>query len=77
MTLSHRMQEAVRAVRLGRLVVLGQAILRGLELNCGCFGSMTPAWFDQPAVALVRAAAVLRAPAWLFLHPATPVPAGR
>ena len=38
------------------VLMLGQAVLRGLDLNCGCFGSSAHGWFERPDVALVRAA---------------------
>ena len=37
------------------VVMLGQAVLRGLDLNCGCFGASGQGWFERPDVALVRA----------------------
>lgn len=47
------------------VVMLGQAVLRGLDLSCGCFGSALPSWFDHPAVALARAGALLAGALWL------------
>lgn len=46
----------VSALCLVFVVMLGQAVLRGLELNCGCFGAVGAGWFERPDVALVRAA---------------------
>ena len=37
------------------VLMLGQAVVRGLDLNCGCFGSGGHGWFERPDVALVRA----------------------
>ena len=37
-------------------LMLGQAVVRGLDLNCGCFGSGAHGWFERPDIALVRAA---------------------
>lgn len=37
------------------VVMLGQAVIRGLDLNCGCFGASGQGWFERPDVALVRA----------------------
>jgi hypothetical protein len=37
------------------VVMLGQAVIRGLDLNCGCFGSSGQGWFERPDVALGRA----------------------
>lgn len=51
------------------VAVLGQAVLRGLDLDCGCFGSVAPAWFDAPAVALGRALLLCAASVWLWLAP--------
>lgn len=51
------------------VLALGQAILRGLELKCGCFGDIAAGWFEQPLVALVRAVMFLAASLWLLLHP--------
>lgn len=40
-------------------VVLGQAVLRGLTLDCGCFGRLLPGWFERPPAALLRALVLL------------------
>jgi putative oxidoreductase len=37
------------------VVMLGQALMRGLDLNCGCFGSAGSGWLERPDVAFVRA----------------------
>jgi putative oxidoreductase len=59
------------------VVMLGQAVLRGLDLNCGCFGAVGRGWFERPDVALLRAgllfAASLYVAAILSARPADPV----
>lgn len=45
----------VAAQCLSFLVMLGQAVARGLDLNCGCFGAEATGWFERPDVGLVRA----------------------
>jgi putative oxidoreductase len=47
------------------VIMLGQAVVRGLDLSCGCFGRFGPAWLERPHVALVRALLLLAASAWL------------
>ncbi len=59
----------VAALCLIFVLMLGQAVLRGLDLKCGCFGVATGGWFDLPVVALGRAAVLLLASGWLGLHP--------
>jgi uncharacterized membrane protein YphA (DoxX/SURF4 family) len=51
------------------VLALGQAVLRGLELKCGCFGELAAGWFERPLVALVRACVLLVASVWLLLYP--------
>jgi len=51
------------------VLALGQAVLRGLDLKCGCFGEIAAGWFEQPLVALVRAGVLLAASIWLLLRP--------
>jgi len=42
------------------VVMLLQAVVRGLNLNCGCFGGGgSGGWFDRPGVALGRAVVLL------------------
>ncbi len=41
------------------VAMLLQAVLRGLPLDCGCFGSFLPRWTERPPVALARAIVVL------------------
>lgn len=51
------------------LIVLGQAVLRGLPVNCSCFGVSSP----QPAWLLLgRAAMLCLAGAWLYAQNLTP-----
>ena len=47
------------------VIMLGQAVVRGLDLSCGCFGGFGPAWLERPDVGLVRALLLLAASAWL------------
>ena len=56
------------------LVLLSQALLRGLDVDCGCFGGKHIAWYNQPLPAWLRALAVsigsLYLTATLRLNPA-------
>jgi hypothetical protein len=45
--------------------MLGQAVVRGLNLNCGCFGDIGPMWLKRPEVALVRASLLLLSSIWI------------
>jgi uncharacterized membrane protein YphA (DoxX/SURF4 family) len=47
------------------VVILIQARIRGLDLNCGCFGSAGGQWINSPSIALVRAFLMLWAAFWL------------
>ncbi len=62
--------ETVAAVVAGLCAIfvaaLGQALARGLELKCGCFGGLAPSWLETPGVALVRASLLLVATVWLL-----------
>ncbi len=40
------------------LVLLSQALLRGLDVDCGCFGGKHTAWYNQPRPAWLRALAL-------------------
>ena len=51
----------VALVCLSFVVMLGQAVVRGLDLNCGCFGSGASGWFERPDVGLMRAGILLAA----------------
>jgi uncharacterized membrane protein YphA (DoxX/SURF4 family) len=51
------------------VLMLGQAVLRGLDLNCGCFGTQSGGWFNRPTTALARAVLLLGAAAWLLSRP--------
>jgi len=54
------------------VLMLGQAVLRGLDLKCGCFGTGRAGWLDQPFAALLRAGAMLAASGWLWLKSMAP-----
>ena len=54
------------------VLMLGQAVIRGIDLNCGCFGSGGRNWFERPDVALVRAGFLLAASLYLAVAPSTP-----
>jgi hypothetical protein len=56
----------VVGLNFGFVLVLGQALVRGLDLRCGCFGPLTPDWLDQPPVALARASGLLFVSIWLW-----------
>jgi len=43
------------------VAMLAQAVGRGLDLNCGCFGAGAAGWFERPGVALARAFILLGA----------------
>jgi uncharacterized membrane protein YphA (DoxX/SURF4 family) len=43
------------------VAMLGQAVARGLDLNCGCFGADVHGWWERPDVALVRAVGLFTA----------------
>ena len=50
------------------VLMLGQAILRGVEIsNCGCFGPSANTWIDHPAVAFLRAVALFVCSLYLLL----------
>jgi len=65
---SETIRPLVAALCLIFVLMLGQAVLRGLDLKCGCFGVAQGGWLDFPVVALGRAAALLLAAIWLGLH---------
>jgi hypothetical protein len=54
------------AMSFGFCGALAQAAFRGLEIRCGCFGSILPPWLEQPPVALVRAAGLAVGSVWLW-----------
>ena len=60
------------------VLMLGQAVLRGLDLNCGCFGPGGRGWFERPDVALVRAVVLFALSIYVLARPvpraAGPVP---
>lgn len=51
------------------VLMLGQAVMRGLDLNCGCFGAGGRGWFERPAVALVRAGILFAASLYVAAVP--------
>ncbi len=59
----------IAGMSLAFVVLLGQAVLRGLDLQCGCFGPAVPGWFDQPPAALVRASCLLWGSLWMISSP--------
>jgi len=48
--------------------MLLQAVVRGLDLDCGCFGG-APSWLERPNVALIRAL-ILLGLSWVLMKPA-------
>lgn len=64
----------VVAITLIFVLMLGQALLRGLDLTCGCFGPAPSRWFNNPAVAFVRACVLLGAASWLHWQTTTNPP---
>lgn len=51
------------------VLVLGQALVRGLDINCGCFGQPLFAWASSPLFALARALLLLSASLFLLRSP--------
>ncbi len=49
--------------------LLGQALVRGLDLHCGCFGAAGAELFGHPVAALGRAVLILVAAGWLLCPP--------
>jgi len=47
--------------------MLGQAVWRGLDLNCGCLGATSAGWFNHPSAALGRATLLLCGSVWWLL----------
>lgn len=47
------------------VVMLAQALVRGLPIECGCFGKPLWAWMATPAFALARALALFAGACWL------------
>ncbi len=60
----------VAALCLGFILALTQALLRGLPVDCGCFGGAGPVWLAHPAVALGRALLLFAASLALLPVPA-------
>jgi putative oxidoreductase len=67
--------ETVRALTAGLcfvfVLMLGQAVLRDLDLQCGCFGDGAAGWTDRPLVALARAGLLLGGALWLLRQPSS------
>jgi hypothetical protein len=65
--------ETVRPVGSGLCLIfvlmLGQAVIRGIDLNCGCFGSGGRGWLERPDVALVRAGLLFAASLYVTAVP--------
>lgn len=59
---------------LGFVLVLGQALGRGLEVSCGCFGGSADHWSAQPAAALARASLLLAGAGYLLVARDRPDP---
>lgn len=55
------------------VLILAQAMARGLDLNCGCFGTARGHWFDLPSIALIRAFIMLWASFWLYRRKSQPL----
>ena len=53
------------------VLILGQGMVRGLNLECGCFAGLMPRWVEQPPVAFARALAMLVASVWVWLPAAS------
>jgi hypothetical protein len=72
--------ETVRFLAVGLCLIfvlmLGQAVLRGLDLNCGCFGRGASDWYNRPIAALGRAVLLLAAAGWLWSRPTGTAPRG-
>jgi uncharacterized membrane protein YphA (DoxX/SURF4 family) len=62
------------------MVALSQALLRGIDLRCGCFGGQEPAsWWrvaEDAGLLLMAVAVALRGPGRLWRQPAAEVAAG-
>jgi putative oxidoreductase len=54
------------------VLMLGQAVARGIDLNCGCFGAGGRGWFERPDVALVRAVLLFAASLYVAAVPSPP-----
>jgi uncharacterized membrane protein YphA (DoxX/SURF4 family) len=50
------------------VLMLTQAMIRGLDLNCGCFGSARGLWINLPTIALIRACLMLWTAVWLQIR---------
>jgi putative oxidoreductase len=56
------------------VLMLSQAVLRRLDLDCSCFGGVGPRWLARPDVALGRAVVLLAAGLFLMVSGRRPVP---
>lgn len=54
--------------------MLGQAVVRGLDLRCGCFGTDGHGWFDRPVFALGRAVLLFAGSVYIMASPLGPTP---
>jgi putative oxidoreductase len=61
-------QPVVSFLCVGFVVFLGQAIIRGLDPNCGCFGPDVHGWLERPDVALARAVILLGISVFVLLR---------
>lgn len=51
----------------GFVVALTQALIRGLAIDCGCFGGSRSHWFNTPEFALARAALLCLGSLYLWI----------
>lgn len=56
------------------ILMLGQALIRGLHLDCGCFGAHSGGWFERLDVALGRATLLFAASLYVAAEPAAQSP---
>jgi hypothetical protein len=49
------------------VVILGQALVRGLDIDCGCFGKAELTWMEQLPVAFARAILLLTLSIWITI----------
>ena len=56
------------------VLMLSQALTRGLDLNCSCFGAGGGGWFERLDVALARAILLFAASLYITAAPSTQPP---